>query len=204
VNGTNITESLGDADKIVEVVAVFTAAQKLQKAIDDLMSSGFDRADLSLLASEKIVDEKLGHGYQSVAELEDEVTVPRSCYIAPESIGDAEGALISIPLYIGALGAAGCILSYGGAVLAAIKGAILGGGAGALVGLGFAKLIGSRHARYLRGQLSHGGLLLWVRTGDIPHIKRAVGILFKNSAAMCMCMRCQQQHKFKSGDDMTR
>jgi hypothetical protein len=34
-----------------------------------------------------MVDEKLGHGYQSVAELEDEAAVPRSCYIAPESIG---------------------------------------------------------------------------------------------------------------------
>jgi predicted CoA-binding protein len=52
MNGTNITESLGDADKVVEAVAVFTAAEKLQKAIDDLMSSGFDRADLSLLAPE--------------------------------------------------------------------------------------------------------------------------------------------------------
>jgi hypothetical protein len=80
------------------------------------MSSGFDRADLSLLAPEKMVDEKLGHGYQSVAELQDEAAVPQSCYIAPESIG----------------------------------------------------------------------------------------ILFKTPAAMCMCMRCQQQHKFKSGDDMTR
>jgi predicted CoA-binding protein len=28
MNGTNITESLGDAEKVVEVVAVFTAAEK--------------------------------------------------------------------------------------------------------------------------------------------------------------------------------
>jgi hypothetical protein len=145
------------------------------------MSPGFDRADLNLLAPEKMVDEKLGHGCQSVAEPEDEAAVPRSCYFAPESIGDAEGALIALPLYIGALGATGSIVSYGGSVLAAIKGAILGGETGVLVGLGFAKLIGSRHAYYLREQLSHGGLLLWVRTRDIPHIKRAVDILFKNS-----------------------
>ena len=51
-----------------EAVGVFKAAEALQEAIDDLLSSGFDRADLSLLASEHAVEEKLGHKYQKVAE----------------------------------------------------------------------------------------------------------------------------------------
>ncbi|WP_036281838.1 hypothetical protein [Methylocystis sp. ATCC 49242] len=53
-----------------EVVGVFTDADTLQAAIDELMSSGFDRAEISLLAGEKAVDEKLGHKYKKVTELE--------------------------------------------------------------------------------------------------------------------------------------
>jgi hypothetical protein len=60
-----------ESDVIQEVFGVFETADMLQEAIDDLMSSGFDRAELSLLAAEHTVEEKLGHKYQKVAELED-------------------------------------------------------------------------------------------------------------------------------------
>jgi hypothetical protein len=42
------------------------------------MSSGFDRAELSMLAAERTVDEKLGHKYQKIAELEDDPIVPNT------------------------------------------------------------------------------------------------------------------------------
>ena len=48
-------ESLGPC----EVVGIFHAADDLEDAIDELMHSGFDRAELSLLASEDAVAEKL-------------------------------------------------------------------------------------------------------------------------------------------------
>jgi hypothetical protein len=87
---------------IREAVGVFDTPEKLQASIDDLMSSGFDRAELSLLAAEKTVDEKLGHKYREVTELEDDPIVPRYCYISTESIGDAEGGLIGGLMYVGA------------------------------------------------------------------------------------------------------
>ena len=169
----------GDAGRVVETVALFKTADTLQDAIDDLLSSGFDRADLSLLASEKEVEKKLGHSYQTVAELEDDATVPRSCYVAPEAIGDAEGALVGGLLYVGAV--AGATLASGGTLAATIKGAALTGGAGALIGSVFAMLVGHHHSHHLREQLGHGGLLLWVRTRDLWHIKHAVEILFRHS-----------------------
>ena len=46
-----------------EVVGIFHAADDLEDAIDELMHSGFDRAELSLLASEDAVAEKLSHFY---------------------------------------------------------------------------------------------------------------------------------------------
>jgi hypothetical protein len=78
---------------IREAVAVFDNTATLQDAIDELMSSGFDRAEVSLLAAEKVIDEKLGHKSQKITELEDDPIVPRCCYISTESIGDAQGGL---------------------------------------------------------------------------------------------------------------
>ncbi len=86
-----------------EAVGVFKAAEALQEAIDDLLSSGFDRADLSLLASEHADEEKLGHKYQKVAEVEDDPAAPRCCYVSKEAIDAAKGALVGSLLYVGPL-----------------------------------------------------------------------------------------------------
>jgi hypothetical protein len=60
-----------------EAVGVFNRPEDLQAAIDELLSSGFDRAELSLLASEHAEEEKLGHRYERVSALADEPTDPR-------------------------------------------------------------------------------------------------------------------------------
>lgn len=44
-----------------EAVGVFSHPKDLQDAIDQFLRSGFDRAELSLLAGEHAVEEKLGH-----------------------------------------------------------------------------------------------------------------------------------------------
>lgn len=98
-------------ERVKEAVGVFKTADTLQDAIDDLMSSGFDRAELSLLAGEHTVEEKLGHKYRKVTELEDDAAVPRCCYVSTESIGDAEGGLIGGFLYVGTVAAAGAIVA---------------------------------------------------------------------------------------------
>ena len=168
------------AATLVEAVAVFDTAADFEEAIDELMCSGFDRADLSFVAPDKRIAERLGHTYRTVAEVEDDAAVPRSAYVAPESIHEAEGALVGGTFYVGAVAAAGFILAYGGSLAAEIDGAFLAGTAGGLIGFIFAKYIGNRHLRYQRRQLARGGLLLWVRTSDVPHIKRAVAILFNH------------------------
>jgi hypothetical protein len=172
------TESAGT---VREAVGVFTTAETLQEAIDDLMSSGFDRAELSLLAAEQTVEEKLGHKYKKVAELEDSTVAPRCCYVSTESIGEAEGGLIGGLLYVGAVAAAGAIVASGGTLAGAIIGAALAGGAGGLIGSVLAKLVDDHHAKHLQEHLDHGGLLLWVRTWDSQTENRAVEILRKHS-----------------------
>ena len=170
-----------EANVIREAVGVFDSANTLQEAIDDLLSSGFNRAELSLLAAEKTVEEKLGHKYQKIAELEDDPIVPRCCYISTESIGGAEGGLIGGLMYVGATAAAGAVVVSGGTLALVIAAAALAGGVGGLLGSIVAKWVGDHHARHLQEQLDHGGLLLWVRTWDADDEKRAVGILSKHS-----------------------
>jgi len=66
------------ARTVREAVGVFNRPEDLQDAIDELLSSGFHRAELSLLATEQAVEEKLGHRYEKVSALADDPTVPRS------------------------------------------------------------------------------------------------------------------------------
>lgn len=165
-----------------EAVAVFEDAETLQEAIDELLSSGFERADLSLLASEPTVVEKLGHKFEKVEELEDDATVPRSAYVSTESIGEAEGGLIGGLGYIGAVAAVGAVVASGGTIASAIAAAALAGGAGSLFGSVIAKWVGDRHAGNLQAQIDRGGLLLWVRTWDEAQEARARDILSRHSA----------------------
>ncbi|WP_339859806.1 hypothetical protein [Thalassospira alkalitolerans] len=164
-----------------EAVAVFDTAESLQTAIDELESSGFNRAELSLLASEPAIDEKLDHIYSKTTDLEDDPKALRTAYISAETIGDAEGALIAGPLYIAATTAAGIMIATGGPIAATVAAIMVAGGGGAAIGTFLAALMDKHHADYLQQQLDHGGLILWVRTRDQDHEKRALEILGKHS-----------------------
>ena len=165
-----------------EAVGIFHSPESFQNAIDELLSSGFHRAELSLLASEAAVVEKLGHRYAKVDVLADDPEVPRAAYVSTEAIGDAEGGIIGGLVYVGATVAAGAVVASGGTLLAVIAGVALAGGAGGLIGSVLAKWLGDHHARYLQQQLERGGLLLWVRTRNSAREERAVEILTKYSA----------------------
>lgn len=168
------------SDGIREAVAVFRSAQALEDAIDELQSSGFDRAEISLLAAERAVESKLGHAYERVRDLEDDAATPRTFYVSKESIGDAEGGLVGGLLYVGALAAVGGIVASGGSLAAAIAGGALAGGAGGVIGATLARLLGQHHADHVATQLGHGGLLLWVHLRDAEHEARAKAILAKH------------------------
>ncbi|HET8721324.1 MAG TPA: hypothetical protein VFM24_04815 [Nitrospira sp.] len=165
-----------------EAVAVFTTADDLQAAVDELLSSGFHRAELSLLAGEDTLNEKLGRGFANVRDLEDDPAAPRSAYISPEAIGDAQGGIVAALMYAGATAAAGVMFVSGGTILGALVVATVVGGAGGIVGALLAKWLGDHHGRYLQWQIDHGGLLLWVRTKDTETEVRALEILRRHSS----------------------
>jgi hypothetical protein len=174
-------EAAGDA-LTCEVVGVFHSAERLESAIDDLLSSGFDRAQLSMLAGEQAVRTKLAGRYRSTAELTDEPAAPRAAVISSAAIGDAEGGLIGALAYVGATAAVGVIVLAGGTLGATIAAAVLAGGAGGLIGTALARLVGHHHAAYLEDQIANGGLLLWVRAANAADEQRALAIVTRHAA----------------------
>jgi hypothetical protein len=177
----DIQRKVGPTTTLREAVGVFHDPDSLQEAIDELLSSGFDRRELSLLASEHAIEAKLGHRYRKVAELEDDPRAPRTAYVSLESIGDAEGGLIGGLMYLGAVVAGGAMVASGGTLAGAFLAAAMAGSAGGLFGSALARLIDYHHADYLQRQLEKGGLLLWVRTRDLEHEQRAKRILERHS-----------------------
>jgi hypothetical protein len=165
-----------------EAVGVFQDTASLQSAIDDLLSSGFHRAELSLLASWDAVEKKLGHRYRKVQELEDIPDAPSIAYVSTEAIGDAQGALVAALVYVGAVSAVGAIVASGGTVAAAIAAAAAAGTTGGTIGAVFARFIDGSRADRFAEHLDRGGLLLWVRTRDRAHEERAVDILERRGA----------------------
>jgi len=165
-----------------EAVAVFHDVHSFQAAIDDLLLAGFDHGDINVLAHEETVKSKLGREYKSTAEFEDNPEAPRIGFVPEETIGDAEGAVIGAGVYLPAIAGSLAVVASGGTLLGAFAAAAIAGGAGGLIGAALARRIGKEHAKYLEQHLSHGGLLLWVRTRDTEREKTALKILRRHSA----------------------
>jgi hypothetical protein len=172
----------GYSSSRTEAVAVFHDVQSFQAAIDDLLSAGFDNVDINVLAHEDTVTSKLGRGYKSTAEFEDNPEAPRIGYVPDETIGDAEGAIIGASIYVPAVIGSLAVVASGGTMLGVFAAAAIAGGAGGLVGAALARFIGYEHAKHLDQHLHHGGLLVWVRTSDAEHEKRALEMLRRHSA----------------------
>jgi hypothetical protein len=166
--------------KVREVVGVFDDLERLQSAIDDLLTDGFDQTTISLLAPERAVRETLGDASVPAKTLEDNPEAPRGVYIDPEARNEAKAGLIGALIYIGAVGGAGVVMAAGGALGAAIAAALVLGGSGGLIGATLAQLVGAAEANWLKDQMKHGGLLLWARVWDDMKERTAMDIMRKN------------------------
>ena len=165
-----------------EALGVFHDRDSFQSAVDDLMSAGFDRAELSLLAGARAVEEKLGHAYHKIKELEDDPKVPRAAYVSDHSLAEGRTGVIGGLAYVGAVVGAGAVVASGGTLAAAIAAAAIAGGGGGLVGGWAAQFLGRDRAKALQAQLDGGGLLLWVHVRDAARERRAVDILTRCGA----------------------
>jgi hypothetical protein len=165
---------------VIEAVAVFHDVADLDKAVEALIAAGFDKDDVSLLASEAAVEEKLGQRYERVEEMEDDPAAPRVAYRTLADFAENERAIANSLTFLPAMLAAGTVVASAGVVAAAITGAAVGG---AVLSTVLARWLDKTHADHLQEQLEHGGLLLWVNTSTKDKQEAAVHILKAHAAS---------------------
>ena len=165
-----------------EAVGVFDSADALESAVDRLETSGFNRAAISVLASDKTVRERLGRLYCSVAEIVDDPRAPQAIFVPQSSRAEGEAALVGVPLYIGGLAGGFAVVASGGAMALAFAAAIGLGAVGAGLGGLLARVVAERHIQRVREQLEQGGLVLWVSVRDDETAANALAILIDAGA----------------------
>ena len=173
-----MTQTSGAA-MVREAVAVFDDVSSLEAAVDDLRAAGFDKDQISLLGGHQAVEQKLGHMYERVEEMEDDPEAPRTAFVSGKNIDVRENRLLGSLTILPTVIAAGTVVATAGAVAAAVVGTAV---AGALLGTVFAHWMDRRHADWLQEQLDRGGILLWVRTPSEEDERKAMEVLTRYSA----------------------
>lgn len=167
---------------VLEVVGVFQSKEALRDAMSELQQNGFMRHELGFLADEKTVREKLGTDYQSIHDLKHDPRTPRADFMPDDPIGEAEAAMVGIPLYVAAVTATTAVVASGGTVLAALLAAVgAGAGAGIIGGYFSAKLM-KHQDEYFQKQIDKGGMLIWVNVANEAKERLASDILRKHGA----------------------
>ncbi len=143
-----------------EVVGLFTRRDDFERAVADLTAAGFDRTDLSVLASHESIDAAGAPG---------------------KPWKDALTALVGELKYEGPLIASGAILLAGGPVAATIAGIIGAATAGVAAKEVLEEVTATPHTEDFARSLVAGSVILWVRTDDDHHEKAAAVAMRANS-----------------------
>jgi VIT1/CCC1 family predicted Fe2+/Mn2+ transporter len=162
---------------IPEAVGVFDTFEDLQKAFYDLRMVGIHHSDISLLADEKTLKEKLGKAYWRSSDLEDDPQAPRAYFVSEEAIGELEGAIAGGFFFVGSYIAMAAMLTPASTLAASIAAIAIGGSPAAVIGTLLARRVGKHHKDYYARQIEHGGILLWVRARDKEREELAVKIM---------------------------
>ena len=171
-----------DQPTVREAVGFFHKADDLFEAVSELASSGFNRAEMSVLARESLLEGHMKGDYEDVHNAAEDPGTPREPVVADTDVRQMRTLAAGTAGTVGALAAAGLTILTGGAAAAAIAAAAAAGlgSAGAVEVLGRQVTEGERDL--LREQIERGGILLWVRTRDREHERRATEILKRNGA----------------------
>ena len=140
-----MTEAAKSFPIIREAVASFPDREHFRRAVSGLLAGGFERADLSVLAS-----------HDSVA-VADDVGTPKEVLRA---------GLSEEIKYIAPLTVAGIIVLSGGPIAAAVAAVVAAGLGGAALKELFDDYTAPHHSEDFEAALRAGAALLWVRCAD--------------------------------------
>lgn len=179
---TGDTGSTGTDAAVREAVAVFDSREALQSAIDDLTLAGFQRHELSVLANDETIRDRLGGVPGDVGSLAHDPDAPRQSYISPEDVGSGKGVAVGFPAYVGAIIATGAVLATGGTALAAAAAAAAAGVGSGAAGSFLSQWITDKRNEPMLQQLDKGGILLWVNVGDAARERIALEVLNRHTS----------------------
>ncbi len=168
--------------KSYEVEGIFKSKDELDQAVNELFVHGFDQSSLSVLSDKIIIHQNFQKKLKDILDLANNSSVSRTFFLAEENIGLAEGAIISVLMYVGTLTAAGIIILKGGNVKLTLTIAVSIGILFTLVGIWLANIIRKHHKEYIENQLKKGGLLLWVQLKNKSQLNIVKAVLEKNNA----------------------
>lgn len=170
------------AGLVREVVGVFDDQEHLQAAVDELQANGFNRSDISTVADLRTVEQAVGRVYADVREIEDDSSVPRTVYVSKTSLGDAEGVLIGVAVYVPTVVIAAVLSAKGVTDQTIVWAVLIVGALGGILGWMVARWLDRLYLRRFHEQLSHGGIVLWVAVHGAEQERRATDILTRSHA----------------------
>lgn len=162
---------------IPKAVGVFDKVEDFQAAFYDLRAVGFSRYDISILAKQEVLEEKLGKAYWRASDLEDNPDAPRAAFVSEEAIGELEGAITGGFFFLGSYVAMAAMLTAASTLAASVAAIAIGGSPALVLGALLARRVGKQHKDYYANQIEHGGILLWVRVNDVAKEDLAVKIM---------------------------
>jgi hypothetical protein len=147
---------------IREAVCVFENQQQLDNAINELETTAFPRQDISVLASDKKLEETFGTANIKVRRLEDSDDAPRDISVRPEEKTIIGTAFAGVCAYI--LGCTAAILAKDSSI-AVLLSYIAGGSViGAVIGGAIVYFVTRKLYKDSQHKIRKGGLVLWVKT----------------------------------------
>ncbi|HRQ60064.1 MAG TPA: hypothetical protein PLO23_00870 [Alphaproteobacteria bacterium] len=163
---------------IREAVCVFENQQQLDAAINELESTAFPRHDISVLASDKKLEETFGTSNIKMRNLEDSPEAPRDISVRPEEKTILGAAFTGVCAYI-----AGCIagvMAKDAATLAFLASIAGGSVLGAVIGGVVVYFVIQNLYQDSQHKIRKGGLVLWVRTPAPDQERTAKTIMRKH------------------------
>lgn len=159
--GGIVTENNDQAITAREVVGLLADRESFEAAVAALISAGFDRTDLSVLASHESIDAAGAPG---------------------KPWKDAMTAVVGELKYEGPLVASGAIILASGSVAATVAAVIGATTAGIAIREVLAEVTAKPHTEDFARSVEAGSVILWVRAEDEAREEQAGAILADNGA----------------------
>jgi hypothetical protein len=166
-----------------EIAAVFMSSDKLEAAINELASNGWDRAEMSLLAQDHVFTGDVSALVQDTHRTADDPTAPRAPVVSDSDVRQGRTLATSLAATVAALVASGATILTGGGALAAVAGAAVAGGGASMLANAVGRKASDSRADFLHEQVERGGIVLWAALRDPSREAVARQILARHGAS---------------------